>query len=84
MKLRSAEWFEGRDELGPQNRSVLRTPGWSQEFFSGKPGIGIANSWSELNNCNLDLRAMIEVVKRGVIAAGAFRWSSTRSRLSRN
>jgi dihydroxy-acid dehydratase len=70
MKLRSAEWFEGRDELGPQNRAVLRTLGWSREFFTGKPVIGIANSWSELNNCNLGLRAVAEAVKRGVIAAG--------------
>src|SRR4051812_8668738 len=37
MQLRSAEWFEGRDELGPQNRAVLRTLGWSREFFAGKP-----------------------------------------------
>lgn len=70
MQLRSAEWFEGRDELGPQNRAVLRTLGWSREFFAGKPVIGIANSWSELNNCNLSLRAVAEAVKRGVIAAG--------------
>jgi L-arabonate dehydrase len=70
MTLRSAEWFEGRDELGPQSRSVLRTLGWTQEFFAGKPVIAIANSWSELNNCNLGLKAMAEAVKRGVIAAG--------------
>ncbi len=70
MQLRSAEWFEGRDELGPQNRAVLRTLGWSREFFAGKPVIGVANSWSELNNCNLGLRAVAEAVKRGVIAAG--------------
>src|SRR5215208_1014246 len=70
MQLRSAEWFEGRDELGPQNRAVLRTLGWSREFFAGKPVIGIANSWSELNNCNLGLRAVAEAVKRGVIAGG--------------
>src|SRR5258708_26883996 len=70
MTLRSAEWFEGRDELGLQSRSVLRTLGWSREFFSGKPVIGIANSWSELNNCNLGLRAVAAAVKRGVIAAG--------------
>src|SRR3954464_3276618 len=70
MQLRSAEWFEGRDELGPQNRAVLRTLGWSREFFAGKPVIGIANSWSELNNCSLGLRAVAEAVKRGVIVAG--------------
>src|SRR6188508_2272100 len=72
MQLRSAEWFEGRDELGPQNRAVLRTLGWSREFFAGKPVIGICNSWSELNNCNLGLREVAEAVKRGVWAAGGF------------
>ena len=70
MKLRSAEWFEGRDELGPQNRAVLRTLGWTQEFFAGKPVIAVANSWSEFNNCNLGLRPIADAVKRGVIAAG--------------
>ncbi len=70
MTYRSAEWFEGRDELGIQNRAVLHTLGWTEEFFRGKPVIGIANSWSELNNCNLGLRDLAEAAKRGVIAAG--------------
>ena len=70
MRLRSAEWFEDRDEIGLQARSVLRSLGWSREFFSGKPVIGIANSWSELNNCSLNLPALAAAVKRGVIAAG--------------
>lgn len=69
-KLRSAEWFEGRDELGPQNRAVLRTLGYSKEFFTGKPVIGIANSWSEFNNCHLNFQALVAAIKRGVIAAG--------------
>jgi dihydroxy-acid dehydratase len=68
--LRSAEWFEGRDEIGPQSRAVLRSLGWSETFFRGKPVIGIANSWSELNNCSLNLPALAAAVKRGVIAAG--------------
>jgi dihydroxy-acid dehydratase len=70
MKLRSAEWFEGRDEIGPQARSVLRTLGYTPETFAGRPVIGIANSWSELNNCNLGLRSVADAVKRGVLAAG--------------
>lgn len=70
MKLRSAEWFEGRDEIGPQSRAVLRSLGWSEAFFRGKPVIGIANSWSELNNCSLNLPALAAAAKRGVIAAG--------------
>jgi L-arabonate dehydrase len=41
------------------------------ERFKDRPIIGIANSWSELNNCNMNLREVAEAVKRGVIAAGA-------------
>lgn len=70
MPLRSAEWFEGRDELGPQNRAVLRSLGWSEELFRGRPIIGIANAWSELNNCSLNMPALAAAAKRGVIAAG--------------
>ena len=40
------------------------------ERFKDRPVIGIANSWSELNNCNMNLRDVAEAVKRGVIAAG--------------
>ena len=70
MTLRSAEWFDRSDELGLQNRAVLRVIGWQPDLVRGKPIIGIANSWSELNNCNLGLRGIAEAVKRGVIAAG--------------
>ena len=68
--FRSAEWFEGRDELGPQNRAVLRSLGYTHEFFAGKPVIGIANSYSELNNCHLNLNAVSAAVKRGIVAGG--------------
>ncbi len=68
--LRSLQWFAGRDELALQNRSALRSMGIDVDFYSGKPVIGIANSWSELNNCNLNLRELAAAVKRGVIAAG--------------
>ena len=68
--FRSAEWFEGRDELGLQNRAVLRSLGYTRDFFAGKPVIGIANSYSELNNCHLNLNAVSAAVKRGIVAAG--------------
>jgi dihydroxy-acid dehydratase len=70
MKYRSEEWFDGRDELGFQNRSALRSMGIDVEKFHHKPVIGIANSWSELNNCNITLRDVAQAVKRGVLAAG--------------
>jgi dihydroxy-acid dehydratase len=70
MKYRSDEWFYGRDELGFQHRAALRTMGIKVEQFQGRPVIGIANSWSELNNCNMNLREVAQAVKRGVLAAG--------------
>ena len=70
MKYRSAEWFYGRDELGFQHRAALRSMGIDPDQFRDRPVVGIANSWSELNNCNMNLRQVAEAVKRGVIAAG--------------
>ena len=70
FRLRSAEWFAGREELAFQHRSALRSMGIDPSRFAGRPVIGIANSWSELNNCNMNLRDVAEAVKRGVLAAG--------------
>src|ERR1035438_10036330 len=70
MKYRSQEWFYGRDELGFQHRAALRTMGIDADLYKDRPVIGIANSWSELNNCNMNLRDVAESVKRGVLAAG--------------
>ena len=70
MKLRSAQWFAGREELAFQNRSALRAMGLNPDDYVGKPVIGIANSWSELNNCNGNLREIAESVKRGVLLEG--------------
>jgi len=44
--------------------------GIEPDEFAGRPIVGIANSWSELNNCNINLREVAEAVKRGVLAAG--------------
>jgi L-arabonate dehydrase len=44
--------------------------GIDPEVYAGRPVIGIANSWSELNNCNSNLRELADAVKRGVLAAG--------------
>ncbi|MES2794234.1 MAG: dihydroxy-acid dehydratase, partial [Planctomycetota bacterium] len=70
MPLRSREWFAGREELAFQHRSALRSMGLDPDFYDNKPVIGIANSWSDLNNCNQNLRQLAEAVKRGVLAAG--------------
>ncbi len=70
--LRSADWFGAKDLEGFLHRSGLKAQGFSEESFSGKPVIGIANSWSELTHCNAHLRELAVHVKRGVVAAGGF------------
>ena len=70
VPLRSAQWFAGHSEQAFQHRSALRSMGIDPAFYAGKPVIGIANSWSELNNCNRNLRELAEAVKRGVLTAG--------------
>ena len=70
--LRSRAWFGPRNLEGFLHRAGLKSQGWSEESFAGKPVIGIANSWSEATHCNAHLRTVAEHVKRGVIAAGGF------------
>lgn len=70
VKLRSQEWFGGKDKMGFVHRSWLRNQGYPNDYFEGKPIIGICNTWSELTPCNGHLREIAEVVKRGVLEAG--------------
>ena len=69
---RSSDWFEGTDLDAFLHRSWLKTEGFTDEAFEGRPVIGISNSWSELDNCNAHLRELAEAVKRGVLQAGGF------------
>jgi len=71
-ELRSRNWFGRQDLDGFAHRSWIKTEGFSDLVFDGRPVIGIANSWSELNNCNAHLRQVAEAVKRGVWSAGGF------------
>src|SRR5579871_4672636 len=66
--LRSAAWFEGDDFDSFFQRSMLKTEGFAT--VTGRPIVGLANTWSELTNCNVHLRVLAEHVKRGVLAAG--------------
>lgn len=70
--LRSAEWFGGKDKMGFVHRSWLRNQGYPDDYFQGKPVIGICNTWSELTPCNGHLREFAEVVKKGILEAGGF------------
>jgi L-arabonate dehydrase len=71
-KLRSQEWFGGQDKMGFVHRSWLRNQGYPNDYFQGKPVIGICNTWSELTPCNGHLRDFAEIVKKGVVEAGGF------------
>jgi dihydroxy-acid dehydratase len=70
--LRSRNWFGRQDLDGFVHRSWLKAEGFSDQVFDGRPVIGIANSWSELTNCNAHLRQVADAVKRGVWSAGGF------------
>ena len=50
-------------------RSFASSMGYSREML-GRPVIGIAYTPSGFNNCHRDFPALLEAVKRGVIAAG--------------
>ena len=71
-KLRSTEWFGKDDKMGFVHRSWLRNQGYPDDYFRGRPVIGICNTWSELTPCNGHLRDFAEIVKKGVIEAGGF------------
>ena len=67
---RSDRWLAPRDVFGFIHRAALRSEGLSDSAISGRPVVGICNSWSELVNCNLHLRGLTAAIKRGVWEAG--------------
>lgn len=68
--LRSHKWFRGANEIGLLHQGALRSVGIDMDAYEGQPVIGIANTWSEFNNCNMSLRKVAEEVKRGISEAG--------------
>lgn len=69
-ELRSHKWFHGANETGLLHQGALRSAGIDMDAYAGQPVIGIANTWSEFNNCNMSLRKVAEEVKKGVREAG--------------
>ena len=68
--MRSSEWFSGNDETAVSHRVVMRSVGLEVPANNTKPIIGIADSSSDLNPCNLPLRALVDDVKAGILEAG--------------
>ena len=70
-RARSAQWFDRQDIGGFIHRAFMKGSGFTPEDM-GRPLIGIAQTWSELNHCNSHLRTVAEAVKRGVWQAGGW------------
>ena len=70
--LRSQQWFGKTGKDGFIYRAWMKNQGIPDEYFQGKPVIGICNTWSELTPCNAHFRVLAEFIKKGVIEAGGF------------
>ncbi|MDA1099778.1 MAG: dihydroxy-acid dehydratase [Proteobacteria bacterium] len=70
QKRRSQHWFGGTGLTGYVHRSWMRNQGRPDDFFDGRPVIGICNTWSELTPCNGHFRELAEKVKIGIYEAG--------------
>src|ERR1700734_1198384 len=77
-ELRSHRWFGVNDLRSFGHRSRLRQFGYDAADWSGKPVIGIINTWSDINAPGGDKRAgqghwraRPETVTRGILPAGA-------------
>ncbi len=72
QNLRSQQWFGKVGKDGFIYRAWMKNQGIPDDYFQGKPVIGICNTWSELTPCNAHFRELAEFVKKGVIEAGGF------------
>lgn len=68
---RSHAFFQESLVAGFTHRAFTKAMGFDDEDLQ-RPVIGICNTYSELNNCNSNLREVAEAVKRGVWQAGGF------------
>ena len=68
---RSGTFFGETGVAGFTHRAFLKSMGFDDADMA-RPVIGICNTYSELNNCNVHLKDLAEAVKRGVWQAGGF------------
>ena len=69
-RLRSQAWLAGDDEVALEHRVALASAGLAIGTSADRPVIGIANSASDLNPCNIPLRDLAVEVKTGIEEAG--------------
>jgi dihydroxy-acid dehydratase len=66
---RGERWYETPDVASFIHRAFTKAMGYDDDDLK-RPIIGICNTFSELNHCNHNLKALAEAVKRGVLQAG--------------
>ncbi|MCB1992150.1 MAG: dihydroxy-acid dehydratase, partial [Geminicoccaceae bacterium] len=71
-ELRSHRWFGVQDLRAFGHRSRIKQIGFDAVDYTGKPVIGIINTWSDVNSCHTHFKQRVEDVKRGVWQAGGF------------
>ena len=71
-ELRSHRWYGVHDLRSFGHRSRTKQMGYAAEDYSGKPIVGIINTWSDINPCHTHFKERVEEVKRGVWQAGGF------------
>ena len=72
IKFRSSSWFGGISKNTFLHRGWMKSQGYPEDLFDGRPVIGICNTYSELTPCNSHLKTIAEKVKFGVYEAGGF------------
>ncbi len=70
--LRSYRWLGPDDLRSFGQRSSIMQMGYAPQDWVGKPIIGILNTWSDINPCQVHFKQRIDDVKRGVLQAGGF------------
>ncbi len=70
--LRSYRWFGVSDLRSFGHRSRAKQMGYDEQDWTGKPVIGIINTWSDINPCHSHFKIRVEEVKRGILQAGGF------------
>ncbi len=77
--LRSARWFGTEDIRAFGHRSRAMQMGYDAEDWTGKPVIGIINTWSDFNPCHAHFKQRIDTIKRGVLRREGSPWNFPRS-----
>ena len=71
-QLRSYRWFGPQDLRSSNHRSRLKQMGYGAADYTGRPAIGIFNTWDDLAQCHAHFRHRMEDIKRGILQAGGF------------